>query len=169
MSQTYLNKARTYLKDHNIAAESDKPSQESDFTGGDLRLADITPGIREHSSVRSNTSTTVKPSFQPAPPANVPRCLTQREISEISEIRYQAVQRSVSESLRSINEGEIARAHNDKATVSGGEPPRIVIERQQAWLATIDWSRGLRCGSTNKQCLRCTGLPCHDSTAWQAE
>jgi len=68
--------------------------------------------------------------------------------------------------LEEVDEAAIAKAYETKATLPGGKPPLQEVEEIQAWLATVDWRHGLRCGRTGEQCLTCKGLPCRNSTAW---
>lgn len=96
------------------------------------------------------------PSNEIAPASNVPA--PQCEISELCEI---------SPFFEGIDDGAVARAYDTKATVPGQKPPLQQLEEQQAWLATIDWRQGLRCGLSGRQCKVCKGIPCHGSTEWE--
>lgn len=75
----------------------------------------------------------------------------------------------VAAGLSEIDEGAIAKAHETKSTVSGRKPPLQEVIEQQEWLASVDWSQGLRCGITKQQCRVCRGVPCQGSTEWGAE
>jgi hypothetical protein len=68
--------------------------------------------------------------------------------------------------LRDIDEGEIAKAYETKATIPGQMPPFQRVKALEAWLASIDWRYGLRCGKTGEQCVVCKGLPCINSIEW---
>lgn len=52
------------------------------------------------------------------------------------------------------------------AVVRGATSVKQEIEQLQAWLATVDWSQGLRCGISWLQCRACRGVPCRGSTEW---
>lgn len=45
---------------------------------------------------------------------------------------------------------------------------RDELEQLQAWLVTVDWRMGLRCGMSGQQCRICRGIPCLGSTEWTA-
>ncbi len=57
-------------------------------------------------------------------------------------------------------------AYDDKATIAGGIPPMQKVIERLAWLDTIDWSIGMRCGLSGQRCKVCKGAPCRDSTEW---
>src|SRR5688572_13832177 len=45
-----------------------------------------------------------------------------------------------------IDDTVVARAYETKATLIGRKPPVQDVEELQAWLSTIDWTKGVRCG-----------------------
>lgn len=56
--------------------------------------------------------------------------------------------------------------YDHKATIAGGTPPLVAVQALQAWLATVDWQSGLRCGQDGHQCRVCKGIPCQGSVSW---
>lgn len=70
--------------------------------------------------------------------------------------------------INDAEEAAIALAYEKKSTIADGRPPLEAVIALQEWLSTIDWSKGLRCGKTEKQCLICKGLPCNGSQEWES-
>lgn len=160
-SETEAKMAKDYL----IIARSYVPN--SQLTKGDREAEHATAAVEVAlgNTIVSNTSELPEQqglgnSGSPRSSGMVTGGNVTPSVSERSELC------EISPLFRDLHEGAVARAYETKATLPGGKPPTQEVQEMQAWLATIDWNKGLRCGRTTRQCLTCTGLACHGTREW---